>query len=427
MSVAIVLLVVAAFVAAGLLIRAATTRTGLGIWHPAVWWLGLSAVFFGIGSARLALDGRSGPALYVSGAVLAFGLAVAGSDRLARRRATPTPPRARAIPSGHDPAETIPLRPWVVGGLAALGLVLIAPTLIRVGLPFLAGDITGARAELAGLPVQVLRVTVPALALVLVLGTRGRASIAAARRRRAAWIAVGLLVALDIVLASRYLVAELLAVVLVGIGLAGWRIRPRVLATLALVAVLAFGGIQILRSYDQAAGRELAFAVERTINRVVLIQPRTLEALQAAIPAEQPYFGGLTWVRRLGPVLGRPDIPNLGYWVYPRLFPGQEPPGYAAPGILGEAWANFGPAGLVLFLLLGGVAERLGAFIARRRRTTVDLVAGALLVVFLARTHALGVNGLAVLVVLVIAWRVLAAGGLAVTWRSVRDVLAWRA
>ena len=268
---------------------------------------------------------------------------------------------------------------------------------------------------------------VPALALVLVLGTRGRASIAAARRRRAAWIAVGLLVALDIVLASRYLVAELLAVVLVGIGLAGWRIRPRVLATLALVTILAFGGIQILRSYDQAAGRELAFAVERTINRVVLIQPRTLEALQAAIPAEQPYFGGLTWVRRLGPVLDRPDIPNLGYWVYPRLFPGQEPPGYAAPGILGEAWANFGPAGLALFLLLGGVAERLGAFIARRRRTTVDLVAGALLVVFLARTHALGVNGLAVLVVLVIAWRVLAAGGLAVTWRSVRDVLAWRA
>ena len=394
---------------------------------PRVWWLGFSAVFFGIGSARLAIDDRFGPALYVSGAVLAFGLAVAGSDRLARRRATPSPPPGESDPDGPDRTDAIPLRPWVVGGLAALGLVLIAPTLIRVGLPFLAGDITGARAELAGLPVQVLRVTVPALALVLVLGTRGRASIAAARRRRAAWIAVGLLVALDIVLASRYLVAELLAVVLVGIGLAGWRLRPRVLATLALVAILAFGGIQILRSYDQAAGRELAFAVERTINRVVLIQPRTLEALQAAIPAEQPYFGGLTWVRRLGPMLGRPDIPNLGYWVYPRLFPGQEPPGYAAPGILGEAWANFGPAGLALFLLLGGVAERLGAFIARRRRTTVDLVAGALLVVFLARTHALGVNGLAVLVVLVIAWRVLAAGGLAVTWRSVRDVLAWRA
>ena len=426
MSIAVVVLVVAAFVGATLLVRPATRRTGLDIWHPALWWLALTVVFFGIGSARLALDDSYGPAAYVSGAVLAFALAVAAGDRLARRRVAEALPHA-ATTRNDEPTEAIPLRPWAVAGLAALGFALIAPTILRVGLPFLAGDITGARAEVAGLPVQVLRVSVPALALVLVLGTRGRASIATARRRRAAWLAVGVLIALDIILASRYLVAELLAVLLVGIGLAGWRLQPRRLAALALIAIVAFGGIQILRSYDQAAGRELAFAVERTINRVVLIQPRTLDALQAAIPAEQPYFGGLTWVRRLGPVLGRPDIPNLGYWVYPRLFPGQEPPGYAAPGVLGEAWANFGPAGLLLFLLLGLVAERLGSFIALRRRTTVDLVAGALLVVFLARTHALGVNGLAVLVVLVIAWRVLAAGGLAVTWRSVRDVLAWRA
>jgi hypothetical protein len=427
MSIAVVVLVIAAFVAALLLVRPGAERTGLDIWHPAIWWLALTTVFFGIGSARLAIDGRFGPAAYVSGAVLAFALGAAGGDRLARLRAGQAEPSQATTHNDDEPAEAIPLRPWVVGGLAALGLALIAPTILRTGLPFLAGDITGARAELAGLPVQVLRVSVPALALVLVLGTRGRASIATARRRRAAWLAVGLLVALDIILASRYLVAELLAVLLVGIGLAGWRLQPRRLAALALIAVLAFGGIQILRSYDQAAGRELAFAVERTINRVVLIQPRTLEALQATIPSEQPYFGGLTWVRRLGPTLGRPDIPNLGYWVYPRLFPGQEPPGYAAPGILGEAWANFGPVGLLLFLLLGLIAERLGAFLALRRRTTVDLVAGALLVVFLARTHALGVNGLAVLVVLVIAWRVLAAGGLAMTWRSVRDVLAWRA
>jgi hypothetical protein len=425
MSIAVVVLVIAAFVASTLLVRPSAERTGLGIWHPALWWLALTAVFFGIGSARLAIDGGFGPAAYVSGAVLAFALAVAGGDRLARRGGAHDEPLNAT--QDDEPSEAIPLRPWVVGGLAAFGLALIAPTILRVGLPFLAGDITGARAEVAGLPVQVLRVSVPALALVLVLGTRGRASIATARRRRGAWLAVGLLIALDVILASRYLVAELLAVLLVGIGLAGWRLQPRRLAALALIAVLAFGGIQILRSYDQAAGRELAFAVERTINRVVLIQPRTLEALQATIPAEQSYFGGLTWVRRLGPVLGRPDIPNLGYWVYPRLFPGQEPPGYAAPGVLGEAWANFGPVGLVLFLLLGLVAERLGAFLALRRRTTVDLVAGALLVVFLARTHALGVNGLAVLVVLVIAWRVLAAGGLAATVRSVRDVLAWRA
>jgi hypothetical protein len=427
MNLAVVGLVAAAFLGAGLLVRPGVLRSRVGIWHPAAWWLGLTVVFFGIGSARLALDGRFGPALYVSGAVLAFGLAVAASDLLARRRRSEVATDRAGDDRADDLPDPVPLRPWMVAGLAAIGFVLIAPTLLRVGLPFLAGDITGARAELAGLPVQVLRVTVPALALVLVLGTRGRASVETSRRRWAAWLAVGFLAAIDIVLASRYLVAELLAIVLVGIGLAGWRLRPRWLAAFALVVLLAFGGIQILRSYDQAAGREFTFAVERTINRVVLIQPRTLEALQATIPAEQPYFGGLTWMRRLGPILGRPDIPNLGYWIYPRLFPGQEPPGYAAPGLLGEAWANLGPAGLALFLALGVLAERLGTFIALRRRTTADLVVGALLVVFLARTHALGVNGLAVLVALVIVWRVLVAGGLVGTGRSVGEVLAWRA
>lgn len=414
------LLVPAAFAAAALLIRPAVRRTGLMLWHPAVVWLTLMAVFFGIGSAILSLDGRTGPALYVSGAALVFGVVVAGSDRLARRR-------ANGDPDPIDAIDAAPLRPAVVVALALLGLALIAPTLLRVGLPFLAGDITGARSALAGLSLQVMRVAVPALALALVLRHGGTATHAgAARRRRLGWLAVGVLVAMEVILASRYLAAELVAVVVVGVGLAGWQLQPRRLAALAVVAVLAFGGIQILRAYDQAAGRELAFAFERTVNRVVLIQPRTLEALQAAIPAEQPYFGGLTWIRRLGPVLGRPDIPNLGYWVYPRLFPGQEPPGYAAPGVIGEAWANFGPAGLALFAALGLVAERLGAFVFRRRRMTGDLVAGALLIVFLARTHALGLNGLAVLVAIVVAWRVLAAGGFGGTWRAVRDVFAWR-
>ena len=332
------------------------------------------------------------------------------------------------MPDGVTPDDDpAPLRPVVVVGAAIVGVVLIAPTLLRVGLPFLAGDITGARSELAGLSVQVLRVAVPALGLGLILWPRSALDEAtAASRRRLGWLAFGVLVALEIVLASRYLVAELLAVALVGIGLAGWQLRARRVAALALIAVLAFGGIGILRAYDQAAGRELAFAFERTVNRVVLIQPRTLEALQAAIPADQPFFGGLTWVRRLGPVLGRPDIPNLGYWIYPRLFPGQEPPGYAAPGIIGEAWANFGAAGVALFALLGLIAERLGAFLSRRRRATGDLVAGAILIVSVARTHALGVDGFAVLVALTIAWRIVAADGLAGSWRTVRETLTWR-
>ena len=98
--------------------------------------------------------------------------------------------------------------------------------------------------------------------------------------------------------------------------------------------------------------------------------------------------------------------------------------GYAAPGLIGEAWANFGWAGLGLFAALGAFAERLAALI-QRRRGQADLVAAALLVLFLARTHALGLGGLGVLVVLVAAWRLVVArpsglGG------DLRATLGWR-
>jgi hypothetical protein len=148
-----------------------------------------------------------------------------------------------------------------------------------------------------------------------------------------------------------------------------------------------------------------------------------LEALMSVIPAEQDHFGGLTWVRRLAPILGRDDVPNLGYWIFPRVIPGGD--GYAAPGWLGEAWANLGWAGMTLFLLLGVAMERLGALIEARRREAADIVAAACIVLFIARTHALGVVGLGVLAVLVVVWR-LASGPVDGLLRDVVTVVRWR-
>jgi len=209
------------------------------------------------------------------------------------------------------------------------------------------------------------------------------------------------------------------------VAFAGRPIPARALAVIGVVGAVLFMSVGILRAYDQAAGRELDFAAERTVNRILLIQPRTLDALQASIPAEEPFFGGLTWLRRLGPLFGREDIPNLGYWIYPRLFPDQATAGYAAPGLVGEAWANFGWFGLAIFAALGLLAERLGALIAARRRDIADIVAAALATLFLARTHALGLNGLLILVVLVAVWRVLVApiGNLT---KDLRAAAAWR-
>ncbi len=433
--------------AAGLLCLPAIRRSGLGVVHPAAAWLGLHTAFFGLGAVWLAWNGEIATltAWYVGGAALATGIGVAASDRLAVRRIrtaqSPAPSGAGLGPgtgaAGADPAgadttgersdrDPGPVRPAVALLLVLVGLAAVAPSLLASGLPLLAGDPTAARSDLAGLPVQVLRVFLPASAAAAFI-----IAIRSGERRALLLTGAALAGALafTVLLASRYLAAELAAVLVVTWLLTGRRLPVRILVAVAALGVVAFGAVQVVRAPEPAQGRELAFAFERTVSRVLLIQPRTLDALQSVIPAEEPYFWGLTWLRRLGPSLGRDDIPNLGYWIYPRLFPDQDPSiiGYAAPGLIGEAWANFGALGLGLFAGLGVALERLGALLCRRRGGTADLAAGAVAIVVLARTHALGLNGSLVLLALIPAWRLLAGGGLAGLWRESRLTLAWRA
>jgi hypothetical protein len=397
--------VVAMIAAVGLVLPAAR-RTGLSIWHPAVAWLALEILFFGAGSAILAVtDDRSGPAAFVGAAILTFGLAVAAGDRLARRRSEGAAVR-NGWQAAFDPGGSGEFRPLAVVFLAVVGVAALLPTLLTVGIPILAGDITGARTEVGGLDLQILRVALPAAVLVAVL-VAVRSGDRRARLLAVATFAIAAVA--ELALASRYLAAELIAAVVLGLGIGRRPIPSRPVALIGLAAAVVFVTVGVLRAYDQAAGREIGFAVERTVNRILLIEPRTLDALQSAIPAEQPFFGGLTWVRRLAPWFGRGDVPNLGYWIYPRLFPDQAIPGYAAPGLIGEAWANLGWLGLALFAALGILVERLGALVAMRRRAVADVVAAALLVLFVARTHALGLNGLAVVVILIAGWRLLAA------------------
>ncbi|MFL5679381.1 MAG: hypothetical protein ACJ77B_02125 [Chloroflexota bacterium] len=392
---------------------------GVGIAHPAVAWLLLTGVFFVPGSIVVAAEGRGGPAAYVGAAIAAFGLALFGSDAVARRR--------RDFVAGAPRVSSV--RWPLVAGLALLGVALVVPTFVATGIPFLARDITASRTEIAGFVVLPLRVALPgAAALALLWATRpNRGS-----RRWLAAAAIVAIAAFDVLLASRYLLAELAAALVVAWLLAGRRIRPSVAAAVVVAGLVAFGGIQVLRAYDDAAGREVQFAATRTVNRVILVQPRTLAALMDTIPDEQPYFLGLTWVRRLGPLVGRDDIPNLGYWIYPKVVTGEQAvAGYAAPGWLGEAWANFGWAGIALFALLGVAVERLGALIAirvhdrDRSPPVADIAASALLVLFVARTHALGVVGLGLIVVVVIAWR-LVVGSDAGLGSDVRRTFAWR-
>jgi hypothetical protein len=407
--------VVAAFGAAFLLVLPAARRR-LGLLHPAVAWLGLETVFFGVGSVALAIvDAEPGPALYVAGAVLAAGGGTWVADRLSRRREGAATSRDAPVDGGVRP-----LGPPI---LALVSIVAISPTLIATGIPLMTGDVTAARSEITGLAIQLVRVALPGLAAVWVLQTaKGEAP---ARRPILAWLALAASLAFTTLLGSRYLPLELGAAVLLAWLLTGRRLPARPTIAVGLLAAAVFVGVGVARAPERASGDPVGFAIERTVSRLFLIQPRTLAALQDRIPAEEPLFLGATWLRRLGPLIGR-EIPNLGYWIYPRVVAGEQATaGYAAPGLLGEAWANFGVAGLGLFGLLGVLCERLGAIVVLRRTRNVDIVAGSLAILFVARTHALGLMGLALLLLLVLLWRWLAGpdAGLA------RDLLAaarWR-
>jgi hypothetical protein len=411
--------VVVGFGAAVLLVIPAARRN-LGVLHPAIAWLALEAVFFGVGSVALALvDGVPGVGVYVAASVVTFGAAVWLADRWSRRR-------EGFAENARTPTVLATETGWRRGALVAMAVVAVAtvaPTLAAVGLPLLSGDVTAARSEITGLPAQLLRVTLPGLVATWLL-----ASAAGDPPFGARWLAavtLGGAIALGVVLANRYLPLELIAVVILAWLLAGHRFPLRTALAVAGLGAVVFVGLGVWRAADRATSNPIEFAAARTASRLFLVQPRTLAALQDRIPAEEPFFGGLTWLRRAGPLFGRPDIPNLGYWIYPSVVADADTPGYAAPGLIGEAWANFGAIGVVLFGALGVLCERLGRVVAVRRERIVDVVAGAMAILFLARTHALGLLGFGLLLALALGWRLVAGRG-AGLFATLRKAASWR-
>jgi hypothetical protein len=389
--------------AAGLLIPVAIRRR-LGVLHPAIVWLVLEGAFFGVGSIALALgEGRPGPAFYLGACVLAAAIGVWLAHRVGPYAAGPLPP---PVPAAQPLTET-GLRRWVPLILALGSVALVAPTIVETGLALLSPDATAARAALVGLPIQFLRVALPALAAVILLEwLAGRPAFG---RPGLSLLAIAVLAAFMLSLASRYLLVELLAALVLAWLLTGRAIPLRVAGVAVLVGVIGFVVIGVVRAPNDFVADPGSIAGQRTVSRLFLVQPRTIDALQATIPADEPYFLGLTWFRRFGHLVGRDDIPNLGYWIYPKVVDAaQDVAGYAAPGLIGEAWANFGPAGVAIFLLLGVGLEGLAAWIAGHRARVVDFTAAALAILFVARTHALGLLGVGLLLAIVLAWRLLA-------------------
>jgi hypothetical protein len=238
--------------------------------------------------------------------------------------------------------------------------------------------------------------------------------------------ALGAVAGLEVLLASRALPIELAFGAILIAWWSGRRLRLRSFAILAVAGFVLFMGVLLARMGPEASFRDLpdflAFTANRTVGRIVLIQARTVDVAVEAIPAEEPFWAGATYVRRLAPVLGGAEThPPLGQWLYARLFPGAEP-AFAAPGILAEAWVN---AGLLLVLalmaLLGVVAQGFGRILGWLGAGPADRAAAALVTIAIARTTATSLNGFLLTVAVTAAWWLLIRPGSAkVVRRSLR-------
>ena len=360
-------------------------------------------VFHVAGSVVLLVTGESdgaGP-LLAAGALAAFGIGAA----VARRFLGPQPRFGPPVDRG--------LSRLGVAVLAAIGLVALGTLVARYGLPLLSSDPVISRAGFSGLAFDLFRWFVPVAAV-------ATAALAFARpSRRDAWLAVGAVGAvggLEVLLASRALPAELAIEVLLVAVWAGARLSRRAWIALAAAALALFVGIQLVRvapqNLYQGVSGAADFAARRTIDRVLLIHPRTLEVVATTIPAQEPYFAGSTYVRRISILLGQGEHPSLGYWLYERLFPG-ETGGFAAPSVAGEAWANGGPILVVLVMAaLGVLAAWLGGVLARLPGGPADRAFAAVVVVAVARTYATSLNGFLLTLVVSTGWWLVASGRL---------------
>jgi hypothetical protein len=356
-------------------------------------------ILYGLGAVGLAASGEAarGP-LLVGGAFVAMGIGV----WLVRALAGPAAPMVAGTTVG-------PIRIGIVLALVAIGLAMYAWLAVDYGIPLLSGDAQHVRLGWGGIRLDLFRWLVPPAALLLV-------GVAIASRDRNLSIAAGAalagVVVLEVAAASRALPLELgLAAVLVAVW-AGRHVSRRGWFLVVAAAALVFFGVLFARVAPEGGFTgpldTAAFAVNRTVGRVALIHPRTIEVVVDVFPTEEPYLAGGSYVRWLAYVRGTEPPPPLGSELFERLFPTEPPGGFAAPGLLAEAYANFGPVwALLLMVAVGAFAAWIGRWLSRASPSAATRAFAALIVVATLRTYATSLNGFVLTAGAALGWWIL--------------------
>ena len=293
----------------------------------------------------------------------------------------------------------------------------------RHGIPLLTGDAQSARAGFVGPQWDLFRWLVPPAALVAAgIGLT-------LRSRRWAIAGVGAItgvIALEVLAASRALPFELGVAALLLVVWAGRRLRLGVWALVVTAGAVIFLGVLFARVAPEGSFTgpidAVTFALNRTVGRVVLIQPRTVDAAVDVFPAQLPHLGGSSYLRWTSRLTGEEPPPALGTILFAHLFPLEPPGGFAAPGVLAEGYANFGPISRSASWSSSAARPRVSVDgSATRRPTSRRECLAALLAVAVMRTYATSLNGFLITCGAALGWWILVAGPWPRPWRGLRE------
>jgi hypothetical protein len=259
--------------------------------------------------------------------------------------------------------------------------------------------------------------TLVAAGIAVTLGSRRSALVGAG--------AIAAVIALEVLAASRALPFELGVAAVLLVVWAGGRVRLGMWVLVVTAAAVIFLGVLFARVAPEGSFSgpldAVAFALNRTIGRVVLIQPRTVDAAVEVFPDELPYLAGSSYLRWTSRVAGDEPPAALGTILFAHLFPDEPPGGFAAPGVMAEGYANFGPIfALGLMVVIGAAAAGLGRWLGHAPADVATRVLAALLAVAIIRTYATSLNGFLITCAAALGWWILVAGPWPRPWRGLR-------
>ncbi|WP_433625226.1 O-antigen polymerase [Halomicrococcus sp. NG-SE-24] len=276
-------------------------------------------------------------------------------------------------------------------GLVTVTLVGSALYYFTYGVPIIGGNGEASRlSSISGQDYYIHFVMVPLPFLATVAWLKARLSDNRLHLAGAA-VVLGITAVAMALTGFRALVGHLLILLLFTDQFLTRRVNFRAIGGAAVLFLSLFLAVTVVR-YQSVDGTPVAIAVKYIRHRIFLVNNENLNFILGYFPAEHGYLLGRGYLMDLESMLPGADKAFSG-WITTKKLPWLDKPVGITPTLVGESYANFGYAGVLVVPFLVGAAVRttfVGLVRSRKRVGTVAFV--AMVALFLAKAALRGIG-----------------------------------